>query len=146
MEFSWWLSCKHNLPALQEPQETWVQSLGLEGPLEEGMATHPSVLTWRIPLTNERWGIQSMRSQRVRSDWSDLTHTVHICQSQSPSSSHPSSNCVPTSILRLRVHSYPANRCIYTTLLDSTYTNSYVIFIFLFLIYFTNGDLTNLQL
>ena len=45
------------------------------------------------------------------------------------------------SILRLRVYSYPANRFIYTVFLESTYTNSYVIFVFLFLTYFTNRDL-----
>ena len=42
----WWLGCKKNLPAMQE---TWVQSLGGEDPLEEGMATHSSILAWRIP-------------------------------------------------------------------------------------------------
>ena len=49
-----------NLPALQE---TWVRSLGWEDPLEEGMATHSSILAWRIPGT-----VQSMGSQRVRHD------------------------------------------------------------------------------
>ena len=38
-----------NLPAMQEPQETRVQSLDQEDPLEEGMATHSSILAWRIP-------------------------------------------------------------------------------------------------
>ena len=47
-----------NLPARWE---TWVRSLGWEDPLEKGMATHSSILTWRIPRT-----IYSMRSQRVR--------------------------------------------------------------------------------
>ena len=46
-----------NLPAMQE---TWLQSLGWEDPLEKGKATHPSILAWRIP-----WTIQSMGSQRV---------------------------------------------------------------------------------
>ena len=40
-----------NLPAVQKMQETWVQSLGREDPLEEKMATHSSVLAWRIPGT-----------------------------------------------------------------------------------------------
>jgi len=43
-----------NLPVMQE---TWVQSLGLEGPLEKGMATHSSILAWRIPCTGEPTGI-----------------------------------------------------------------------------------------
>ena len=54
-----------NLPPVQETQETWVQSLGREDPLEEGLATHSSILAWRIPWTEESGEIQSMRSQRV---------------------------------------------------------------------------------
>ena len=55
-----------NPPAMQE---TWVQSLGQEDPLEEGMATHSSILAWRIPWTEEPGEPQSMRSPRVRHDW-----------------------------------------------------------------------------
>ena len=54
-----------NLPAMQE---TWVQSLGWEDPLEKGMATHSSLLAWRIPWTEEPGGLQSTRSQRVGHD------------------------------------------------------------------------------
>ena len=42
-----------NLPAVQETQETWIRSLGQEDPLEEGMATHSSILVWRIPMDKE---------------------------------------------------------------------------------------------
>ena len=49
-----------NLPAMQE---TWVQSLGWDDPLEKGKATHSSILGWRIP-----WTVQSMGSQRIRHD------------------------------------------------------------------------------
>ena len=49
-------------------QETWVQSLGQEDPLEKGMATHFSMLAWRIPWTEELGGLQSMGSQRVGYD------------------------------------------------------------------------------
>ena len=52
-----------NPPAMQETQETWVQSLGWEVPLEEGMATHSTVLAWRIPWTEEPGRLQSMESQ-----------------------------------------------------------------------------------
>ena len=45
-----------------------VQSLGREGPLEEGMATHSSILAWSIPRTEEPGGLQSMGSQRVGQD------------------------------------------------------------------------------
>ena len=51
-----------NRPAMQE---TWVQSLGQEDPLEEEMATHSSIPAWRIPWTEEPGGLQSMGSQRV---------------------------------------------------------------------------------
>ena len=57
-----------NLPAVQEPQEMWVRSLGQEDPLEEGMATHSSILAWRIPWTEEPGGLQSIGSQRVGHD------------------------------------------------------------------------------
>ena len=56
---------KKNLPAMQE---TWVQSLGLEDPLEKGMGTHSSVLAWRIPWTEEPEGLQSTGLPMVRHD------------------------------------------------------------------------------
>ena len=46
-----------NLPAVQE---TWVQSLGWKDPLEKGMATHSSILAWRIPQTDDLGGPQSL--------------------------------------------------------------------------------------
>ena len=49
-------------------QEMQVQSLGLEGPLEKGMATHSSILGWRIPWTEESGGLQYMGYQRVVHD------------------------------------------------------------------------------
>ena len=49
-------------------RETQVQSLGREGPLEKEMATHSSILAWRIPWMEEPGGLWSMRSQRVRHD------------------------------------------------------------------------------
>ena len=54
-----------NLPAVQE---TWVRSLGQDNPLEKGMATHSSILAWRIPWTEEPDGLQSMESRRVGHD------------------------------------------------------------------------------
>ena len=48
---------KKNVPAMQE---TWIWSLGGEDPLEKGMATHSSILAWRIPWTEESGGLQSM--------------------------------------------------------------------------------------
>ena len=54
-----------NLPAMQEP---WVRSLGQEDPLAKGMATHSSILAWRIPRIEEAGGLQSMGLQRVGHD------------------------------------------------------------------------------
>ena len=51
----------NNPPAMRE---TWVQSLGWEDPLDEGMATHSSILAWEIPWTEEPGGLQSMGSQK----------------------------------------------------------------------------------
>ena len=58
-------SAAKNLPAVQELWVLGVQSLGGEDPLEEEMATHRSVLAWRIPRTEELSELQSMGSQRV---------------------------------------------------------------------------------
>ena len=54
-----------SLPAVWE---TWVRSLGWEDPLEKEMATHSSILAWRMPWTEEPGGLQSMGSQRVGHD------------------------------------------------------------------------------
>ena len=59
-----------NLPAIQQTQ---VWFLGWGNPLEKGVATHSSILTWRIPWTEERGRLQSMGSQRVRNDWTNFT-------------------------------------------------------------------------
>ena len=52
-----------NPPAMQEMQETQFQSLGQEDPLQKEMATHFSILAWKIPWTEEPGGLQSMGSQ-----------------------------------------------------------------------------------
>ena len=64
---------KH-LPAMRETQ---VRSLGREDPLEKEMATHSSILAWRIPWTEEPGGLQSTGLQRVRHDWA--TSLFHLC-------------------------------------------------------------------
>ena len=51
-----------------EMQETWVRSLVWKDPLEEGMATHSSILAWKIPWTEVPGGLQSVGSQRVQHD------------------------------------------------------------------------------
>ena len=57
-----------NTLAVQNTQEMWVQFLGWEDPVEEGMATHSSILAWRIPWPEEPGRLQSMGEQRVRHD------------------------------------------------------------------------------
>ena len=56
------------LKHLPAKQETWIQSLDREDPLEKEMATHSSILAWRIPWTVEPGGLQSTGSQRVGQD------------------------------------------------------------------------------
>ena len=58
VEAPWWLK---NPPAMQE---MWAQSLGWEDPLEKKMATHSSILAWKIPRTQEPGGLQSMGLQK----------------------------------------------------------------------------------
>ena len=62
-----------NLPVIQE---TWVQSLGQEDPLEKGMATHSTILAWRIPWTEEPGGLASMGSQESDTAY-QLNHHHH---------------------------------------------------------------------
>ena len=64
-----------NSPAVQE---TWVQFLGQEHPLKKRMATHSSILAWRIPWTEEPGGLQSMGTQRVRHNWVTNTFTFSL--------------------------------------------------------------------
>ena len=75
-------------------QETWVQSLGQEDSLEEGTATHSSILAWRIPRTEEPGWLSSIGSQRVRHDWSNLVRTH---------------SCYTTEWLVIRTHTYMCN-------------------------------------
>ena len=70
-------SAAKNAPAMQEPQETWVWPLELEDALEEGTATHSSILAWRIPWTEEPGRLQSIQLQRVRQNWGDLACTYY---------------------------------------------------------------------
>ena len=63
----------------------WVQPLGQEGPLEEAMAAHSSILAWRIPWAEEPGGLQSMGSQSQTRLKQLSTHTIHVvvCASNS---------------------------------------------------------------
>ena len=74
-------SAVKNLPAVQETQETWVQSLGVGGeedPLKEGMATHSSILAWRIPCMDRRaWWATVYRV--AESDTTEATECACTC-------------------------------------------------------------------
>ena len=63
-------------------QETWVLSLSREDTLEKGMATHSSILAWRIPWTEDPGRLQSMESQESdMTEWLTLTH-IHIKETE----------------------------------------------------------------
>ena len=62
-------------PAMQEMQETWVWFLGQEDPLEEDIATHSSILAWRIPWTEEPGRLQSIGHKE--SDMTEVTEHAH---------------------------------------------------------------------
>ena len=64
-----------NLPAMWETQLGWI--LGWENPLEKEMATHSSILAWRIPWTEEPGRLQFIRSQRCGHNQSDLARSIH---------------------------------------------------------------------
>ena len=94
--------------------------------LEKEMATHSSVLAWRIPGTGEPGGLPSVGSHRVGHDWSDLAAAAaaYICQSQLASSSHPHltpASCPHIYSLGLLLYSCSASRFICTIFLCSTY-------------------------
>ena len=58
----------NKVPAMQELQEIWVQSLGWEDPMEKEMAIYSGILAWRTPWTEEPGGLQSIESLRIRHD------------------------------------------------------------------------------
>ena len=64
-----------NLPAMWA---TWVQSLGREDPLGKGNATHPSILAWKTPWTEEPGRLESMGLQRLRYDWATFSHSLTL--------------------------------------------------------------------
>ena len=68
LQYSWASLVVQMVKSRPVMKETWVRSLGWEDPLEEGMATHSSILAWRIPWTGKPGGLQSMRLQRVGHD------------------------------------------------------------------------------
>ena len=77
LQYSWASLVAQTVKNLPTMQETWVQSLGWEVPLEEDMATHSSIFAWGIPWTEEPGGLQSMVLQRVRHHWSNSSHITY---------------------------------------------------------------------
>ena len=89
---SWWaFLLAQRVECLPAMWETRVQSLGQEDPLEKEMATHPSILAWKISWTEEPGGLQSMGSQRVGHDW--LTNTWGLLLIQSDAGLWVLSSC-----------------------------------------------------
>ena len=110
-------------------QETQVRPLGGEDPLEEEMATHCSILAWRIPWTEETGRLPSMALQRVGRDWARMHTALLVCFA------HPSVYmtmllahlappllpllCPQPCSLLVYLHSFPENRLTSTVFLDS---------------------------
>ena len=91
------------LPAMQK---TWVQSLGQEDPLEKEVATHFSILAWRIPWTEDLGGLQSMGSQRGTHNW--VTNTSLLYRYfWNPPTSAPSWHWSPSHLLQPPLLSKP---------------------------------------
>ena len=67
-----------NPPVMQETQETQVQSLGWEDPMEKEMATHSSILAWEIPWREEPGGQQSIGLQKSQTQLSNETTTIRL--------------------------------------------------------------------
>ena len=83
----WGFSQVYNLPTMQEPQETWVWSLSREDPLEEGMATHSSILAWRIAMDRGAWqakrwlfyGSTWLRTEILKWELRSLFVCMYLC-------------------------------------------------------------------
>ena len=98
--------------------------------LEKEMATHSSVLAWRIPGMAEPGGLPSLGSHRVGHDWSNLAAAavaVYICQCYSLTLSHPLLLlCLQVHFLHLHLYLCPANRFIRTIFLDSIFLHVFL--------------------
>ena len=90
-----------NLPAVQESR---VRSLGWEDPLEKEMATHSSILAWKIPWTEEPGGLQSMGSQRVGHNQVTSTNTMDHGNSEIENARFASSKCELSGITSLDLY------------------------------------------
>ena len=82
-----------NPSAMQEMQETWLWSLDQEDPLEEGMATHSSILAWRISWTKDPGVLQSIELQRLGHNWSNWACTSNTAAAPPEPGKIASTNC-----------------------------------------------------
>ena len=85
-------------------QETWVRSLGQEDPLEKEMATHSSILAWKIPWTEDPGRLQSMGSQRVRHNWATSLSDCHSTYKLNKLGDNIQPWCIPFAILNQSWH------------------------------------------
>ena len=86
-------SAVKNPPAMQKPQETWVQSLGGKDPLEEGMTTRSSSLGWRIPTDRGTWwlkihGVTKSQTRLKRLNTHTHTHTLTYTRERTHTHTH----------------------------------------------------------
>ena len=102
-----------NLPAMQVIQETHVQSLGQEDPLEKGVATHSSVLAWRIQGTEELGRLHSIGLQRVRHDWA--TKKVEIGDWSDLACTYQRNDFSEPWVLQLSIHRKALNSLTWNT-------------------------------
>ena len=86
---------------MQETQETQIRPLGLEDPLEKGMATHSSFLAWTVPWTEEPGGLQSMGLQRIGHNLATKQRQIDFSESSNSYSVHPATFHMPHGIFVL---------------------------------------------
>ena len=118
-----------NPPANAGDKEPWVQSLGQEDALEEGMATHSSIFSWRILQTEEPGGLRSIGSQRARREWVTEHARTHSISGQHSSSYEKQqvlgqgseiiiqkfSHCCCRVTLELSGHGWNCSKCLMTS-------------------------------
>ena len=78
LQYSWTSLVAQRVKNPPAMRETWVWSLGLEDPLEEGMATHSTILAWRIPMDRGAWQATVHGVKRVGHDWAIKCHRAHV--------------------------------------------------------------------
>ena len=90
--------------------ETWVQSLGWKEPLEEGMATHSSILAWRIPMGRGAWRATVHAVTKSRTQLSNYSHTAHPCDREKYWRHSTLRCCQKTAQIRVKIEQNKNNK------------------------------------